>query len=119
MATFPTLSSGAVTQYPVPHNTGQAVGVIRFLDGTDQRYLTQGKTLRQWQIRMNLLNDSEIQQIEAFFDEQQGDYSPFVFPDPISGAAVPNCRFGVSGLLTEYVGVGSSSTSFWIIETNG
>jgi len=119
MTTFPTLTSGAVTQYPLLQNTGQAVEVVRFLDGTDQRYLMQGRTLRQWQIRLSLLSDSEIQQIEGFFNQQQGDYATFIFPDPISGATVPNCRFGAPGLLTEYVGAGSSSTSFWVIETNG
>ncbi len=119
MISFPTLTSGAVTQYPLAQNTGQSVEVIRFLDGSDQRYLMQGRTFRQWQIRLSLLTDGEIEQIETFFEAQQGNYAPFTFPDPISGEDVPNCRFGTSGLLTEYVGVGSNSTSFWVIETHG
>lgn len=119
MATFPLLSSGAVTQYPAPLATGQGAQVIRFIDGSDQRYLTQSKMLRQWQIRLDLLNETEIQQIEAFFVSQSGDYSPFTFPDPFSGASVTNCRLGAPALVSEYLGVGMSSTSFWVIETNG
>ncbi len=119
MTTFPMLTSGAVTQYPLLQNSGQAVEVIEFLDGIDQRYLMQGRALRQWQIQLSLLSDIEIQQIESFFNAQQGDYGTFTFPDPISGTGVPNCRLGASGLLTEYTGVGSNSTSFWVIETNG
>ena len=119
MATFPLLSSGAVTQYPAPQFIGQGVDVIRFLDGTDQRYLTQGRQLRRWQIRLDLLDGTEIQQIESFFTGQQGDYSTFDFPDPFSGTDVPNCRIGTPGLTTEYTAVDAASTSFWVIETNG
>jgi Conserved hypothetical protein 2217 (DUF2460) len=119
MAEFPILSSGAVVQYPAVIASGQAVQVIRFLDGSDQRYVVQPKSLRQWQIRLDLLNEDEIQQLEAFFIAQSGDYSPFDFPDPFSGTAVPNCRLAAPGFVSEYVGVDVSSTSFWVIEANG
>lgn len=119
MAAFPVLSTGAVTQYPLPMTTGQAVQVIRFLDGWDQRYLMQGRTFRSWQVKLDLLNESESQQIEAFFTSQQGDFGTFVFPDPYSGANVPNCRLAAPSLTTEYVEADTSSTSFWVIETNG
>jgi hypothetical protein len=113
------LSSGAISQYPAPLTTGQAAQVIRFLDGSDQRYLTQSKMLRSWEIQLDLLNEAEIQQIEAFFISQQGDYLSFVFPDPFTGSMVPNCRFGAPGLLSTYVAVDASSTSLWVIETHG
>lgn len=119
MANFPMLSSGAVTQYPAVIGTGQSARVIRFIDGSDQRYLNQGHPLRRWQIRLDLLNESELQKLEAFFAAQSGDYSPFNFPDPFSGSTVANCRFASPGFLTEYVGVDLGSTSFWVIESNG
>lgn len=119
MATFPLLSTGVLAQYPTPLTSGQSAQVIWFLDGSDQRYLNQGRMLRQWQIKLDLLNETEIQQLETFFAEQQGDYSPFSFPDPFSGTDVPNCRFAAPGLVSDYVGVDVSSTSFWVVETNG
>jgi hypothetical protein len=119
MATFPLLRSGAVTQYPTTVTNGQGVQVVRFLDGSDQRYLNQGRPFRQWQIRLSLLNDTEVGQIEAFFVAQSGDYSVFTFPDPIGGTNVPNCRLAAPGLVTEYMGADISSTSFWVIETDG
>jgi len=119
VATFPVMSTGAVVQYPALISSGQGAQVIRFLDASDQRYLTQPRVLRQWQIRLDLLNENEIQQLEDFFIAQSGDYSPFSFPDPFSGTAVPNCVFAAPGFLSEYVGVDVSSTSFWVIETNG
>jgi len=117
VAVFPLLSSGAVTQYPLTVASGQVARVIRFLDGSDQRYLMQGKSLRRWQIRLDLLNEREIQQIEAFFVDVQGDYASFNFPDPLSGTYVPNCQLAAPSLVSEYVGVDNNATSFWVIET--
>ena len=117
MADFPILSTSAVTQYPTGLTSGQGTQVIRFLDGSDQRYLMQGTSLRQWEIRLDLLNEREIQQIESFFLAVQGDYESFNFPDPISGTNVPNCQLAAPGLVTEYLGVDNSSTYLWVIET--
>ena len=119
MATFPLLSSGAVTQYPTAFASGQAVQVIRFLDGSDQRYPTQGRTFRRWQIRLDLLNETELAELEAFFMAQQGDFSMFVFPDPISGTTVANCRIGSPAFVSGYLGVDVGSASLVVIETNG
>jgi len=119
MSVFPLLSSGAVSQYPTGYTSGQGVQAIRFLDGSDQRYLNQGRMLRQWTIRLDLLNEAEVAQIEAFFIEQQGDYSIFSFPDPISGTSVPNCRLASPGLVSAYVGPDVSSVSLVVIETYG
>lgn len=119
MATFPSLKTGAVTQYPLEITTGQGSQVIRFLDGTDQRYLLHGRMLRAWQIHLELLDEDEISALEEFFNGQQGGYSKFVFPDPYSGTDVASCRFGGDVLLSDYEGVDSASTSFWVIETDG
>ena len=119
MPTFPLLSSGAVAQYSLPVVTGQAVQTIRFLDGTDQRFLFQGRAFRQWEIQLSLLNDAEIEHLKTFFNEQQGDYSAFDFPDPISGDVISNCRFAAPEMVCAYDGVGASSTTLWVTETNG
>ncbi len=119
MATFPLLSSGSVAQYPTFVSNGQATQVIRFLDGSDQRYLTEGRSYRQWKIRLDLLTEAEIAQLEKFFSAQQGDFSMFVFPDPISGTDVPNCRLASAGFTSVYVGVDVSSGSLVVMETNG
>lgn len=119
MPRFPLLETGAVMQYPAPVTNGQAAQVMRFLDGSDQRYLTQQRQLRQWEIRLDLLSDQEVQELEAFFSAQSGDYEAFTFPDPFSGADVANCRFGSPQMQTEYVANGVHSISIWVIETNG
>lgn len=118
MANFPQLSSGAVTQYPAPLAAGQGVLVVRFLDGSDQRCLLQGRTLRQWLINLTLLNETEVQQVETFFSAQEGNLTTFSFPDPFTGTLVPNCRMGSPVLQTNYVATDVAGSAFWVIETN-
>jgi hypothetical protein len=119
MNTFPILHTGAVTQYPAVTTVSQPVSIVRFLDGEDQRWLARGSQLRQWQVRLELLNDGELRQIEAFFAGQLGEYSLFSFVDPGSGVVVPNCRIAGPELATDYIDVDNGRTSFWIAETHG
>src|ERR1700735_3762997 len=110
---FPTLSSGAVTQYGSPIGFVWPAQVVRFVDGTDQRFLACGRVLRRWLVNLRLLNESEIAAVEAFFGVMGGEFSTFDFPDPISGATVPNCRIGAPELISEYQDVDVSATSIW------
>lgn len=119
MPVFPSLSTGSVTQYPTVLATGQSTQVIRFLDGSDQRCRLQGHQLRQWQIRLDLLNEDEVSELESFFQTLAGDFSTFIFPDPITGSDVPNCRLASPGLTSAYLGVDVGSVSFVVVETNG
>ena len=119
MNSFPKLSTQAVMQYPAPMTTGQGAQVIRFLDGSDQRYLMQGRSYRTWRIQLELLNEAEIAQLEVFFAQQSGDYSTFVFPDPFSGTTVANCRFASPEMVTTYSDIDDGSALIWVIETNG
>jgi hypothetical protein len=119
MATFPSLNSGAVAQYPLPLVLGRPAQVIRFVDGSDQRFAARGARLRGWQIKLSLLNEQEIAALEAFFQAQGGEFTAFDFPDPIGGASVPNCCFGGPVLSTLSQGTDVAATTFWIVETVG
>ena len=119
MLTFPLLQSRAVCQYPVRIVYGTGVEVLRFVDGSQQRFLRQGKQTRRWQIRLDLLTDLETVALEDFFDSQLGSYSKFAFPDPQSGHLVPNCCLGNSVFTRNLIGGNSNSTALWVIETYG
>jgi hypothetical protein len=119
MLTFPTLSTGAVAQYPLPISYTSPVEIIRFIDGTDQRFVSRGRSLRSWHVQLSFVNDDEIAQLEDFFGALGGQYSQFAFPDPYSGQLVPNCVMGDSALVTDYLATDLASASLWVVETNG
>jgi len=116
---FPLLSTGAVTQYGSPAGSVWPAQVIRFVDGSDQRFLASGKPFRRWAIDLRLLNESEIAAVEAFFNALGGEFTTFIFPDPIGGTSVPNCRLGAPELISDYQDVDIAATSMWVVETNG
>lgn len=119
MLSFPLLNTGAVAQYPLPLSYTLPVEVIRFIDGTDQRFVARGKALRSWHVQFSFLSEDEINRLETFFESMGGQYSMFSFPDPYSGQIVPNCVLGEATLITDYVATDLSSSSVWVVETNG
>ncbi len=118
MPIFPTLNSGAVCQFPTVFGSSVSVQILRFLDGSDQRFPLRTGVQRRWQIRLDLLTNSEGSKIEQFFVSQAGIFASFDFPDPISGALVPNCRFGNPVLERELTGLNTEALSLWVIETH-
>jgi hypothetical protein len=119
MLTFPALSTGAVAQFPLPLSYTAPTEIIRFIDGTDQRFPSRGKTFRGWHVQLAFVNEDEIYQIESFFEALGGQYALFSFPDPYSGQVVPNCLLGEGALITDYLATDLSSSTFWVVETNG
>lgn len=89
MAAFPTLSTGAVAQYPLSVGTRFSTQSVRFLDGSRQSYRAYGAALRRWTVNLDLLTDRELAALAAFA-AQQGS-APFAFTDPVTGNAAPKC----------------------------
>jgi hypothetical protein len=118
MANFPLLSTGAIAQYPLTRGTSFAVETILFLDGSGQRCLTRGKKLRRWQVSLSQLNETEIFELEQFFDTVQANFGAFTFIDPYTGESVPNCRLSDPAVITQYLAVGYGHSTVWIEESN-
>ena len=93
MATFPTLKTGAVAQYPAPRRLRFRNQVLRFLDGSEQRYRGSAGALREWTIRLELLDDSELAALRDFFEAQKGQFGSFTFVDPRDNTAYADCSF--------------------------
>jgi hypothetical protein len=88
---FPTLKTGAVAQYPATKTNQFASFVVRFLDGGDQRYRQFPAPLRRWVIRLDMLDETELNALEQFFAAQEGSFSTFSFVDPWTQSTVTNC----------------------------
>ncbi len=93
MSEFPRLKTGAVAQYPLQVATECRTRVLRCIDGSEQRFRTGVKALRKWEIRLDLLDESESSQLEQFFRSQQGRDAEFSFINPIDGREYPRCSF--------------------------
>lgn len=118
MASFPVLSTGVIGQYPMAKGVSYKVEVIRFLDGSDQRYLTRGKPLRRWLIHLDQLTEAELGQLEQFFENVEGNFGSFDFPDPFTGETVPKCRVANPYLLTEYAAMENGSVALIVEESS-
>lgn len=62
-AIFPTLKTGAITQYPATKNTQYSSFVVRLLDGSDQRYRQYTPALLRWSVKLELLDESETRSL--------------------------------------------------------
>ena len=60
MASFPTLKTGVVAQYPSDRARRFSTQVLRFLDGSEQRFAGFGAPLKRWLIRLELLDEAEL-----------------------------------------------------------
>jgi len=89
MLIFPTLKTGAVTQYPLVSGTRYSTQSVRFMDGSSQRFRAIGTGLRRWLIKLDLLDEQELGAVIAFVEQQGG--ANFTFTDPVTGDSVPGC----------------------------
>jgi len=88
---FPTLKTGAVMQYPAKRTLRFNTDIIRFLDGTEQRFRDYSSVLHEWTIQLDLLDEEELAALDQFFVSNQGKFGSFSFTDPWDGTVYPNC----------------------------
>ena len=115
MSAFPKLKTGAVAQYPASRALAHATEVVRFLDGTEQRYRARGATVRRWVIRLNLLDETEIARLQEFFIAEQGRSGSFSFEDPWDGSVHANCSLESDEFAMEALGEARASVSLSLI----
>lgn len=96
MASFPVLSTGAVAQYPLSFRTTFQTEILKFVDGSEQRYANQATPVRSWVIQLDRLNEGELAALRQFYRLQGGLTGTFGFTDPASGTVYANCRFDQS-----------------------
>jgi hypothetical protein len=116
MSAFPKLKTGAVAQYPAGRRLDYATVANRFLDGPEQKYRERGRAVRRWAIRLERLDDRELNLIEEFFREQQGRYGSFAFEDPWDGTTHADCSFDQDELTLEATGERRGGTKLVIRE---
>jgi hypothetical protein len=101
MSDFPTLKTGAVLQYPAQRRTQFSTKVLRFVDGSEQRFQNYPTPLRRWLIQIDLLDQAELHSLREFFRTQNGAAGSFSFIDPWDGTTYPTCSLGSDELTEE------------------
>ena len=116
MANFPALKCGAVTQYPTDRSRNFSTGVLLFVDGAEQRFPRYKSELKRWTIRLAVLDEGELQQVEQFFQEQVGRAGTFGFTDPWDSTAYLNCSFELDSCTGTYSDQSRNATEITILE---
>lgn len=116
MATFPKLKTNAVAQYPATKGLHFQNQVLRFVDGTEQRYRDAPGPLHQWVIRLSELDETEMAALEQFFLANQGRFASFAFTDPWDGSQYANCSLAGDGMELTAVGAMSGNTTLTVVE---
>ncbi|MCE5306207.1 MAG: DUF2460 domain-containing protein [Acidobacteriales bacterium] len=102
MTDFPILKTGAVMQYPAERSMSFSTEVLRFVDGSEQRFRDFGTPLKRWIVRLDLLEDAELKRLEQFFEASQGALGSFQFTDPRDGTVYASCRLEEDQMTIEF-----------------
>ena len=116
MATFPTLKTDAVAQYPLTRRTVFQNQAVTFLDGSQQRYRDAGSPRLGWEIQLADLDEGELAAVEEFFLANQGAFASFSFTDPEDGAVYADCSLETDGLDLVSLAEMRGSTTLTVIQ---
>jgi hypothetical protein len=116
MAKFPTLKTDAIAQYPLSETAWQPARVMRFLDGSEQRFSEASAPLKRWLVRLEQLDDAELTILDDFFRQHNGSLDSFEFTDPCTGATLTNCSFVTDSFLLEYAAQDRGRAALVIVE---
>ena len=103
-------------QYPAEKRLEFSTGVLRCVDGTEQRYREYSSAARRWVIRLERLDESELRALEEFFVAEQGQFGSFTFTDPWDGTEHADCSLEDAELDIELTGEMSGRTSLVVRE---
>ena len=76
MADYPTLASGRTFLAPLVRTTRYPVKVLRFADGSEQRYRT-AKALERFVLQHQGITTADRDALATFFAARKGDYEQF------------------------------------------
>ena len=116
MIAFPALKTSAVAQYPARRTLQYQNQVLRFVDGSEQRYRDSAGPLHRWEIALNELDENELAALENFFARAQGASANFAFTDPWDGTAYQNCSLEADGMAARSVAEMRGATSLVVVE---
>jgi len=119
MASFPRLRTDVVMQYPAQRSVRFSCEVVRFVDGREQRYRNFDAGLRRWVIRLELLEEGELAELEQFFRTHQGGFGSFSFTDPWDEQTYTDCSIEEDAFEAEWEDELRGRTTLTVRENRG
>ena len=114
MADFPTLKTGAYVQDGSAAVVRFGTRVIRFSDGTEQRFRDRKGPRRRWMVRLDLLTDQEVDLLANFIDARQGRHGSFSFFDPFDQIEYPDCSLESDSHLFDLREHQNTAATIWV-----
>jgi phage-related protein len=90
--------------------------VVRFVDGTEQRYRDCAGPLHQWVIHLSELDETEMATLEQFLQTNQGGFGSFSFTDPWDNQTYSDCSFADDAMDLTSIGEMLGQTSITLRE---
>jgi hypothetical protein len=116
MSAFPSLKTGAVTQYPAQRGVQYSSVAVQFLDGAEQRFRNYPAPIHQWAIQLSLLDQSELQALGEFFRSLDARAQNFSFTDPWDGTTYASCSLASDSMKTALAGEWNGQTSLTVLQ---
>ena len=117
MPIFPKLKTAAIAQYPLVKRITRGVRVLRYIDGTDQRFALEPQATKRWIVRLDKLDASEWRAFEDFFVALQGSNGRFSFTDPVDDTEYADCSLGSDEIELQHADETNTAVTL-IIRTN-
>lgn len=117
--TFPTLNSGAVSQYPALKVRRFKNMAVRFVDGREQRCRQSGAMARAWMVRLESLTGDELVRVTEFLKMLGGRNGAFIFTDPFDGVTHENCYLSEDTCQWTVSDHDKGMTVVWIYKSGG
>jgi len=106
-------------QYPATKAIRFANQIVRFVDGSEQRYRDGAGPLHQWVIRLSELDETEMAALEQFFESNQGSFGSFSFTDPWDNQTYTNCSLAADTMNLTSADEMSGGTTVTVRENRG
>jgi hypothetical protein len=116
MSVFPTLKTGAVTQYPAQRSIHFSTVALQFVDGSEQRFRSYQAGLHRWVIQLSLLDQAELQELQEFFRSLDSRAENFTFTDPWNATTYSSCSLASDGMTAVLTGEWNGNTSLTVQE---
>jgi phage-related protein len=93
----------------------QTIDTVSFVDGSEQRCAATA-ALHEWTIQLDLIDEQELNALETFIKQQQGETGNFAFTDPVDGVQYSNCSLSFEVLSETFHAPGRVATVLIIRE---